>query len=350
MKLPKGSNIRPDKTENFYVICRELGGDFNGALRLKGKTADGIYMADLLIQDGKIIAASIKRISDDYTWNREEGLSEIQDKLAGSSGKLDIFEFTPEEMARSIEHNEKSLLTQELLVVDIGVKIKSKVIKQKPEKPNIFEKIKSFFRSPSTDRKADRLGQIKESRIPESPGRPAEQLRDHIRPRAEKQPEKTTQPKQRHERAFQTPEDQSQDPEHLGSSSDIGKLPDGPMEKDKHRMGIPSKSGSDITKDSRLHAIKEKRMQKIEKVMQDEAKATSSEISGKKIETNIDKLYELVINENVIKINDTLSNQLNVEKTQIEEWAMILEEHNLVELHYPTIGEPEIRSINTSKR
>ena len=50
-----------------------------------------------------------------------------------------------------------------------------------------------------------------------------------------------------------------------------------------------------------------------------------------------------------MKINESLASRLKVNKTQIEEWAMILEEHNLLELRYPTIGEPEIVSLHEEK-
>jgi len=46
--------------------------------------------------------------------------------------------------------------------------------------------------------------------------------------------------------------------------------------------------------------------------------------------------------EKQLKITDELSKTLGIPKHQIEEWAMILEEHNLLTLKYPTIGEPLI--------
>ena len=47
----------------------------------------------------------------------------------------------------------------------------------------------------------------------------------------------------------------------------------------------------------------------------------------------------------MLKIDNKLARKLGVRRSQIEGWAMILEEHDLVELHYPAIGEPEIRKL-----
>ena len=41
--------------------------------------------------------------------------------------------------------------------------------------------------------------------------------------------------------------------------------------------------------------------------------------------------------------------RLKVNKTQLEAWAMILEEHSLLELRYPTIGEPEVAYTASDK-
>ncbi|MBU0762215.1 MAG: hypothetical protein KKD39_04265, partial [Candidatus Altiarchaeota archaeon] len=62
---------------------------------------------------------------------------------------------------------------------------------------------------------------------------------------------------------------------------------------------------------------------------------------GKKVETTIDRFYQTIKKEEHLKINDLLSKKLKIDRTKLEQWSLILEEHNLVELHYPAIGEPE---------
>ena len=57
------------------------------------------------------------------------------------------------------------------------------------------------------------------------------------------------------------------------------------------------------------------------------------------IKTDVDKLYELVRERGIIKMN-VASKKLGIEEDQIEEWGRILEDHNLIKLHYPPVGEP----------
>ncbi|MFH0860474.1 MAG: DUF2226 domain-containing protein [Candidatus Altiarchaeota archaeon] len=350
MKLPRGSIVRPEKTENFYKICGELSTAFNGALRLKGKSGEDIFMADLLIQEGKVIGASIKKVADGQSWAREEGLAMIQDKLAGSSGKLDIFEFSPEEMKRSIELNETSLLENEIPVNELGVRIKSTVIKKKPVKLGIFSRIISFFKSPSADRKADRLDEIKSSRIPKDEVKSAEGFRDRILDKhAASSDETKGREKESGDRVHESERPSAIEKE---DRLRIG-IPQSRPDKQSiglPKSGAPSQGPSDVIKDSRIQAIKEKRMEKIEKLIGKDTNVAGAVPGWDTIATNIDKLYDIVNKDNVVKINDKLSTQLKVPKTQIEEWAMILEEHNLVELHYPTLGEPEIRKVEKKDR
>jgi len=65
-------------------------------------------------------------------------------------------------------------------------------------------------------------------------------------------------------------------------------------------------------------------------------------VEGEVVETSIDKLFNLIDKRNKVKINENLAKELGVSKQRIEEWAVILEEHNLVTINYPPLGEPEI--------
>jgi hypothetical protein len=79
------------------------------------------------------------------------------------------------------------------------------------------------------------------------------------------------------------------------------------------------------------------------------------------IETDVDKLYELVRDRGIIKIKDA-SKMLKVDEDKVEEWGRILEEHKLIRMRYPPIGEPvlilkkftteseKIKKLKTKKR
>ena len=58
--------------------------------------------------------------------------------------------------------------------------------------------------------------------------------------------------------------------------------------------------------------------------------------------TPIDDLFDFVNKVNKVKIS-AAARKFNVNKFQIEEWAKILEEHDMVRIHYPIVGEAEIR-------
>lgn len=57
------------------------------------------------------------------------------------------------------------------------------------------------------------------------------------------------------------------------------------------------------------------------------------------LETTIDKLYKMVIKQKRVEISDA-AKMFGVKEELIIEWGKILEEHDLVELHYPAFGKP----------
>jgi len=87
-----------------------------------------------------------------------------------------------------------------------------------------------------------------------------------------------------------------------------------------------------------------KRISQIARKKQDEEQKDTV-----RIETAIDRLYQMVQRYKRIRIDDDLARRLGVSRAQIENWALILEEHKLVELRYPAIGEPEIRALEEKK-
>ncbi len=70
-------------------------------------------------------------------------------------------------------------------------------------------------------------------------------------------------------------------------------------------------------------------------------------ISTDVIETNIDKLYEMVKLYGEITAKK-ISKKLNISEKQVEDWAKILEEHGLIEIDYSTIGT--IKLIKKEKK
>jgi len=68
----------------------------------------------------------------------------------------------------------------------------------------------------------------------------------------------------------------------------------------------------------------------------------SIEAGGTVIETNIDKLIEIVENRSPVTFIE-LSKELGVSQAQVEEWAIILEERGIVQIEYPPIGPPKVR-------
>ena len=75
-------------------------------------------------------------------------------------------------------------------------------------------------------------------------------------------------------------------------------------------------------------------------------KAKSEMVRNKKIEkitdhveTDVDKLYEIVRDKGILKVKEA-SKMLGIDMDQVEEWGRILEEHKLVRLRYPPVGEP----------
>jgi hypothetical protein len=76
-------------------------------------------------------------------------------------------------------------------------------------------------------------------------------------------------------------------------------------------------------------------------VSQLDTRKPAYKIAGKtsQIETGIDKLHRLVREKGKIRLSEAASS-LGVSEEIILEWGEILEEHKLIELHYPIAGKP----------
>ena len=300
MNLLKGTHILPKSTEDFYKVCSDLGTAFGGAIRLFNNFEGKLYQADLLIDNGFIIAASVKNLNDNITIYGEDAIREIKEKLGGSQGNLDIYSFTQEDMKIAIDDNPESVLESKISLHNLEIKIAPKYKKKSP-----LDSIIGVFRGLTQIGRKPSISMTKH--IPTISGTTAVQ----------------------------------------GVKKAIEVI--APEKKSTASIQLPFLAIPDIKKE-RLEELKKRQLEKISKVVIEKKDETIARkiADGEKIETSIDELFEIVQAHGRVKINDAIAKRLNTTKAQIEEWAMILEEHNLLELHYPTIGEPEIRIIKKS--
>lgn len=64
---------------------------------------------------------------------------------------------------------------------------------------------------------------------------------------------------------------------------------------------------------------------------------------GPLLETNVDRLLQWVNQKSKVSVREA-SKRFDVSEEKIEEWGTILEEHELIIMHYPKIGKPVLRS------
>ena len=106
-----------------------------------------------------------------------------------------------------------------------------------------------------------------------------------------------------------------------------------PVKKDDKSIRIVEKTGSDVIIEEKV------------------------DMDGKEIifvETNIDKLYKHIKEKGKVRVTEA-AKMFDVKAEKIEEWGKILEDHDLIELHYPAIGKPilkirEVKRKNHKKR
>jgi len=60
------------------------------------------------------------------------------------------------------------------------------------------------------------------------------------------------------------------------------------------------------------------------------------------LETDVDRLLNLIKEKGEISISEA-AKKFGVEEGKIEEWGKILEEHKLIKMHYPPIGNPLLK-------
>ena len=324
MNLLRGKHLTPEGTEGFYEICRELH-DFTGALRLSGKVKGDFCQADLLVDAGYIVAVSFEDLEKREILLREAALDEIRTNFVKSVGSLDISELKKDELKTALDENETALLDSLIPLTILGMKIKpiEKTTVKEPKKKRHW-----LFG----------LG---------GKGKEKKKKEDIVR---------TELPKKKFKSGVG-----AQSPSNVAAIMGSGGKTAGAANANtkagtgqggQDLAGLMGSLGKgDSVKSERLTELKKQRELQNRALIKKHSQLTegapkkSTILEGKTVATSIDQLYNMVQKYKRLRINDALARKLRVKRSQIEGWAMILEEHNLIELHYPTIGEPEIRKI-----
>jgi len=345
MMAAGGEKVVPETAEEFNEVCKSLVTDFSGVMRLYCESQNQTYTAALLINAGEIIAASFEHLDEARVICGDDAMGELQAEFMGTKGDLEIFEMTEEDYNSAVRANIDCTLQKPMKLSVLKIRIKSNLTQDVGQESasSLTSRIKGMFSSAESDAKAQRQEMLRKGRH-EGIGKIQGSLNLMDFARSLKlDPEKAKRFEEL--RKLKIP-----DLSHVLGSQDERKA----QRLEELKM---QKENASTLKDSLLAAVSPQerpqrdRGEKPQPIKIEGApKPLATGIKeGKKVETSIDRLYELVEQHGKVKINDALAAKLKVNKTQIEQWAMILEEHNLMELRYPTIGEPEIISIHADK-
>jgi len=305
MELLKGKHLVPKSSEDFFHVCRKLG-KFTGVMRLLGDIDGSFCRADLLIDNGYVIAASFENITKREIIFKGSALARIRERFIGSRGGLEIYEFSKHELNSTKKGNKEALLSSPIDVKTLGMEIKSVGEKTivKGKGLGILEKLSTGISISELSREEK---QEMEKRLREP----------HVKKELESR----------------------------GVKADMEGL----------AMVVKGMQNVDLQALKKKIELKEelrRRRQETDRKIADKFSKIGKREEKKKVtlqkgvvKTSIDKLFELIKKYNRLKINDGLARRLNVSRSQIEEWSIILEDHNLVELRYPTLGDPEVRIV-----
>ncbi len=91
----------------------------------------------------------------------------------------------------------------------------------------------------------------------------------------------------------------------------------------------------------RLPSFKSKKLEKETKLIPKNLKF-NIKTSGRITETDFDRLVNIVNQAETVKLS-TVAKMFNITEKKAEEWGKILESHELLIMHYPAFGEPELK-------
>lgn len=98
-------------------------------------------------------------------------------------------------------------------------------------------------------------------------------------------------------------------------------------------------SGKKVPKKRKKTVKRKVSKKKAETKTADKTGKQTSVYVDEEIETDVDKLYEMVRDKGIVKLREA-SKRLGIESDRVEEWGRVLEDHKLIKLHYPPVGEP----------
>jgi len=367
--LKKGEKIIPEDEESFNEICDSLTKDFIGVIRLWGESESETHAVGLMVKHGDVFAATAERLEDASVEYGEKAMQLLGEKLSGTTGEVEIYELSEPDFDKALAENLDAILESPVRIASLKITLKKRVLRPQPQsepeaKTGVVQAICHVFTPSDKEAKKERIEALKEKRKIEKIGLAGGgfNLINFAR-NLQSDPVKAKRFEElRKARATSIDEThyEAPTPEEREKRERIQQLKDQQAGAEKQQVSlqevfgvIPRKQGE--RKDMRLDELKRSMLEKTEKITVPSAQAEGEKIKktvqeGVKIETNIDKLYQIVEKYGKIRINDALAAALKVTKVQIEEWAMILEEHGLLELRYPTIGEPEIIIRKSNKK
>ncbi len=291
--------------EDFDNFCESLRKEFIGTMRLKSKTEGKPYAAALLLYKGSVIGASFEE-NPKKTFYCDDAISQIKKTLSGTRGGVEVYSFTEKDMETARNNNKEALLEKELPFASLGIRIRSSFEAAQGGKKNGLDLMALVRASDVRSLQVDNDFRLVDFARKFAAG--------------------------------------SADDDYEGLGDEARQLANEVVQSPRKLLGVSD------PKSERFAELKKKRQMEDMALMKRISQITSKKpsenvIDAGKVETPIDRLYKLVEKYKRLRIDNELAQKLNVSRAQIENWAMILEEHNLVELHYPAIGEPEIRKI-----
>jgi hypothetical protein len=316
MKLPPGKPLTIGEADQF-VKSRKDRGQFNGIVRMKGTTEGRGYEVELLMAEGEIAAVEITGLSETPIQG-DRALAEME-RLGGSEGELNIISLWNANLSQIKEENKEAMLQKTVMLEDFRIRIKPSPKPVRPGGGGILDTLGSLFSMGTPGRKTEFKGRF----MLES--------------------QKTQQ-----DISANQPKTGMTEPKNEADGTDEGRQEPKtePSKTEKQAAQEGQKAGESKLKEDLIAKIRNRRFGRItEKLlskMKPEKAKTETLFEEKMVETTIDKLFNLLDKKDKLKINESLARELGVSKERLEEWAVILEEHNLASIKYPAIGEPEI--------
>jgi hypothetical protein len=276
--------VSAEDEDDLREISESLMDDFIGVMRL---SVHGKYEASaaLLLDGGDIVAATYEGAGD--VLSGDCGISATVERFSGTEGGLEIYEMSREMFNESMRENVECVLKKAMPVADLNIRIK---LGHDASSGGGL----SHWRSSGKNK----FGGFFSGRL----------------------------------------EDSIRLSEFARKSITIQKKQDDVWERKGDGL-------FETGKGSKPHAIERKTNAEVEKNKKQEKKTGQEMVKrpgyGEKVETTIDRFYAMVKKDGRVRINDVLALKMKVDRAKLEQWALILEEHGLLKLNYPTLGEPE---------